>query len=74
MKWKCQSCDEKFETEKELQEHQTDSLGCMSCCHIYCKKCKGIEPTICCQCGRENWQKGYKSEKMICEYDGGKIK
>jgi hypothetical protein len=59
--WKCQSCDEKFETEEELIDHQTDRERCIGCCHIYCEKCKyepifflDIGTTICCQCGREN--------------------
>jgi len=30
--WKCQKCDLKFETEEELEGHQSDEDICAECC------------------------------------------
>jgi hypothetical protein len=48
--WKCQRCDEKFDTEKQLERHQQDETICSACCSnrikferetnsYYCKSC-----------------------------------
>ena len=33
MDWKCQRCDEKFDTEDELKKHQNNKDLCPECCH-----------------------------------------
>ena len=55
--WKCQRCDLKFETEKELKKHQNNINVCSNCCHIFCDDCEGLEGVKCCQCGKVNWGK-----------------
>ena len=34
MSWKCQKCDKKFKTEKELISHQNNKDLCPECCAI----------------------------------------